>query len=319
MAPKTTRSTNSKEDETAHVPRKKRATVSATGGADDTNPSPAVAVSPNHRSSENESLQRAADEAPTANEGTQGITDAQLEMLRNPSASSQETNSSSSTGSRFMDKLYTHATKTHEMVAIVRNNTGDNPGFIGPACNTLAMPQVKKVVGISDIYNQVDDTCPTQFKNYEIVIRRDNRHINIPQPVFLFSPKNTANNTRANRVKWGEGLAKYSTKIMQQSYPNSRGVKFHQDMAPVVLAMRPTLSDFLTIADVLEVIKKTYPSLSEDQIKNTDSLMEKYYGSKLQAARRYFHMGSERDNDSSHPPAFDFLKQIDEKDNMGNL
>ena len=217
-----------------------------------------------------------------------------------------------------MDKLTVCATKTGEILAIVKSRNGDNPGFINPACPTLAQPTVKTAIQITDIYNHVDPNCATMFQNFEVTVRRNNRVINVQQPVIVCIPKKLVNNNRSNRKKWATKIAKVITKIMKNMYPTTMGVRFHQDATPMTYADRPVLSEFLTISDVLDVIRKTYPSLKEEEIKNNNNLMEKYYGDKLDAARRYFHMIPDETNDS-HPPAHDFLQFSDDEDDMPSL
>lgn len=324
MAPKTTRSTVANEEGVTRANKKKRLPTSAVASVEGTptsqkktsNATIATTVSPNDNDG---LLQRNEDTVggePATNEGTKGISESELERLRCPRKVTASASKDSPTYK--MDKLFVVATKTNEMVAIIKNRTCEGPGFVRPVLSILGMPEYKEFMAITDIYNQVDDSNPTTFKTYTVQLRNEPRTIEVPQPIIVYVPKELANNTRANRKKWGERLAEGTTKLIRHKYERTFGITFHQDTTPVILASRPPLSDFLTIPDVFQVIRNTYPGVPEEQLKNTDSLMEKYYGRKLESARRYFHMDGTQ-QDPSHPSADDFLQFTKDQDSMGYL
>lgn len=172
-------------------------------------------------------------------------------------------------------KIYSHRTKSGDMVMTFKSAKGDAPPYMVPIIDYLEdeanLKEIRDSFFIHYIGYLVDKNHPTEYAEH---VNKNNYVVRRLVLVGIVPDDMVDNNTKEKRASWVNSFIKLNnSESMQQNYKYNGKALYEGDNTEKV---PQPLSSFLPIRDVMEVIEKAYDANAKD-IMEDDDILQEYY------------------------------------------
>jgi hypothetical protein len=181
-------------------------------------------------------------------------------------------------------------TITHEVLyQVFHRSLPKEPGYSWPFTQMLRenddLREKLAVHVIANLRHPEDPNLPWQ----QTKIKKNGEPFTMYWTVYVKIFKKPKENASENRIKWGEKLTRCLNKLGKEKiFPYRSSFAFAGDITPDQNDLA-FLGQYLTTADVMNVIQLSHPKMTQEQILEDENLLNAYYGpDRVDQVRRWF-------------------------------